>query len=86
MLVGFEMEGAIAPPDGSPVLVDGKPVGLATSVRFSWQKKKVIGMAWVTPAEAKQGAPIILRSDDVDYTAHVVDEVFYDPTGQRLKM
>jgi sarcosine oxidase, subunit alpha len=85
-LVGFELNGAIAPSDGSPVLVDGKPVGWATSVRFSWEKKKVIGMAWVTPAEAKQGAPIILRSDDVDYTAHVVDEVFYDPTGQRLKM
>jgi sarcosine oxidase, subunit alpha len=85
-LVGFELNGAIAPSDGSPVLVDGKPVGWATSVRFSWEKKKVIGMAWVTPAEAKQGAPITLRSDDVDYTAHVVEEVFYDPTGQRLKM
>jgi sarcosine oxidase, subunit alpha len=85
-LVGFELNGAIAPSDGSPVLVDGKPVGWATSVRFSWEKKKVIGMAWVTPAEAKQGARITLRSDDVDYTAHVVEEVFYDPTGQRLKM
>ena len=86
MLVGFELEGATVPPDGSPVLVDGKPVGLATSVRFSWQKKKVIGMAWVTPADAKQGTRITLRSDAVDYSAHVVEEVFYDPAGQRLKM
>jgi sarcosine oxidase, subunit alpha len=86
MLVGFEIEGAIAPPDGSPVLVDGKPVGLATSVRFSWERKKVIGMAWVTPSEAKQGARITLRSDHVDYSANVIDEVFYDPSGQRLKM
>jgi len=86
MLVGFEMEGSIAPPDGSPVLVDGKPVGLATSVRFSWEKEKVIGMAWVTPAEAKHGARITLRCDDVDYSAKVVEEVFYDPAGQRLKM
>jgi sarcosine oxidase, subunit alpha len=86
MLVGFELNGAIAPPDGSPVLVDGKPVGWATSVRFSWEKEKVIGMAWVTPAEAKQGARITLRSDAVDYSAHVVEEVFYDPSGQRLKM
>jgi sarcosine oxidase, subunit alpha len=86
MLVGFEMEGPIAPPDGSPVLVDGKPVGWATSVRFSWEKKKVIGMAWVTPAEAKPGAPITLRYDAVDYSAKVVEEVFYDPAGQRLKM
>jgi sarcosine oxidase, subunit alpha len=86
MLVGFEMEGSIAPPDGSPVLVDGKPVGWATSVRFSWEKRKVIGMAWVTPAEAKHGTPITLRSDAVDYFANVVEQVFYDPSGQRLKM
>lgn len=86
MLVGFEMNGAIAPPDGSPVLVEGKPVGWATSVRFSWEKEKVIGMAWVTPAEAKPGARITLRCDNVDYSAKVVEEVFYDPAGQRLKM
>ena len=86
MLVGFEMEGSIAPSDGSPVLVEGKPVGWAPSVRFSWEKEKVIGMAWVTPAEAKQGARITLRCDDVDYSAKVVEEVFYDPAGQRLKM
>jgi sarcosine oxidase subunit alpha len=85
-LVGFELEGHIAPPDGSPVLVDGQPVGWATSVRFSWEKEKVIGMAWVTPAEAKHGTPLTLRSDAVDYSAIVVEEVFYDPTGQRLKM
>jgi len=86
MLVGFELEGTIAPPDGSPVLVAGKPVGWATSVRFSWEKQKVIGMAWVTPAEAKQGTTITVRSEEVDYTANVVDDIFYDPTGQRLKM
>ena len=86
MLVGFELNGAIAPSDGSPVLVEGKPVGWATSVRFSWEKEKVIGMAWVTPAEAKHGARITLRCDDVDYSANVVEEVFYDPAGQRLKM
>jgi sarcosine oxidase subunit alpha len=85
MLVGFELEGTIAPPDGSPVLVEGKPVGWATSVRFSWAKGKVIGMAWVTPAEAKQGTPITLRSDALDYPANVVEEVFYDPAGVRLK-
>jgi sarcosine oxidase subunit alpha len=85
-LVGFELEGTIAPPDGSPVLIDNQPVGFATSVRYSWEREKVIGMAWVTPAEAKQGTRIILRSEAVDYSAHVVEEVFYDPTGQRLKM
>jgi sarcosine oxidase subunit alpha len=86
MLVGFEMEGTIPPPDGSPILVQGRPVGWATSVRFSWEKKKIIGMAWVTPAEARQGTPITLRCDAVDYSAHVVEQVFYDPAGDRLKM
>jgi sarcosine oxidase subunit alpha len=86
MLVGFELDGAAIPPDGSPVLVEDKPVGWATSVRYSWQKEKVIGMAWVTPAQAKGGSPITLRSDAVDYPAQVVEEVFYDPAGDRLKM
>ena len=85
-LVGFELEGTTVPPDGSPVLVQGQPVGWATSVRFSWEKEKVIGMAWVTPAEAKQGTPVVLRSEDTDYVANVVEDVFYDPAGQRLKM
>jgi sarcosine oxidase, subunit alpha len=86
MLVGFELDGAAIPPDGSPVLVEDKPVGWATSVRYSWQKEKVIGMAWVTPAQAKGGSPITLRCDAVDYPAQVVEEVFYDPAGDRLKM
>jgi sarcosine oxidase, subunit alpha len=86
VLVGFELEGSNAPPDGSPVLVEGAPVGWATSVRFSWEKEKVIGMAWVTPAQAAGGTPITLRADDVDYSAKVVEEVFYDPAGDRLRM
>jgi sarcosine oxidase subunit alpha len=86
MLVGFELEGTSAPPDGSPVLVDGAPVGWATSVRFSWEKEKVIGMAWVTPALAKAGTRITLRADAVDYSANVVEDIFYDPAGDRLKM
>jgi hypothetical protein len=43
-------------------------------------------MAWVTPAEAMPGTQITLRSDAVDYSASVVDDIFYDPAGQRLKM
>jgi sarcosine oxidase subunit alpha len=86
ILVGFELDGAATPPDGSPVLVENKPVGWATSVRYSWQKEKVIGMAWVTPAQAKGGSRITLRCDTVDFPAQVVEEVFYDPAGDRLKM
>jgi glycine cleavage system aminomethyltransferase T len=85
MLVGFELEGTVVPPDGSPVLFEGRPVGWATSVRFSWEREKVIGMAWVTPAKAKQGTRVALRADAVDYAASIVEEVFYDPTGRRLR-
>jgi glycine cleavage system T protein len=85
-LVGFELEGTATPPDGAPVLFDGKPVGWATSVRFSWAKEKVIGLALVTPVQAKPGTRITLRSNAVNYSAHVVEEVFYDPAGDRLKM
>ena len=82
VLVGFELEGAVTPPDGSPVLVEGKPVGYATSVRYSWQKQKVIGMAWVTPQEAKAGTPLFLRSDTIDYAAQVVDQLFTTPPAR----
>ena len=85
-LVGFELEGTTVPPDGSPILVESRPVGYATSVRYSWERGKVIGMALVTPAEARPGTRITLRSDAVDYDANVVQEVFYDPAGDRLKM
>ena len=86
LLVGFELEGNAIPADGSPVLVDGRPVGWATSVRYSWEKQKGIGMAWVTPSEATQGTRITLRCDSIDYPADVVEGVFYDPAGDRLKM
>ena len=40
----------------------------------------------LTPAQAKGGTHITLRADGVDYSANVVEEVFYDPAGDRLKM
>jgi sarcosine oxidase subunit alpha len=83
-LVGIEVEGLVPPPDGSPILSNGQPVGWATSVRYSWHAGKVIGMAWVTPALAGQGTRLTLRSEAIDYPASVVDAMFYDPTGQRL--
>jgi glycine cleavage system aminomethyltransferase T len=43
-------------------------------------------MAWVTPALAKAGTRITLRADAIDYSANVVEDIFYDPAGDRLKM
>ena len=79
--MGFQLDGAATPPDGSPVLFDGQPVGWATSVRYSWHKGKVIGMGWVTPAQAKGGSRITLRCDAIDYPASVVRKCFTTPTA-----
>ena len=84
-LAGFVMEGTAAPPDGSAVLSRGTAIGWATSVRYSWHVKKVIGMAWIPPALAKEGTGITVRAGHVDYAASVVDEMFYDPAGERLR-
>ncbi len=84
MLVGFAIDGKVAPPDGSPILSNGQPVGWSTSVRYSWHAKRVIGMGWVPPTLATHGASITLRCDAIDYPASVVSEVFYDPKGERL--
>ena len=84
MLVGFAIDSKVAPPDGSPILSNGQPVGWSTSVRYSWHANRVIGMGWVPPTLATQGASITLRCDAIDYPASVVSEVFYDPKGERL--
>ena len=82
-LAGFHLEAATAPPDGSAVLSEGKAVGFATSVRYSWHAAKVVGLAWLPPALARQGTSITLRADGIDYPATVVEEGFYDPAGER---
>ena len=39
-LVGFELEGTATPPDGAPVLFDGKPVGLGHQRSFLLDERK----------------------------------------------
>ena len=86
MLVGFELEGTIAPPDGSPSIGRRQAswLGHQCSLLLGERESDRDGMGHSCGSEA--GTRITLRSDAVDYSAHVVEEVFYDPTGHRLKM
>lgn len=84
-LVGFEATQGGRPLDGSAIVIGGKLSGRITSVRFSPQMKKFVGMAWVPVEYAKHGSEIAFHDGGKYYPAVVVDGAFYDPAGARLK-
>lgn len=85
-LVGFIMNGEAVPLDGAAILVDGVLAGRVTSARFSPKNGKAVGLAWVTTKFAGEGAEIDIRVDGGTARARVVEEAFYDPAGERLRM
>jgi sarcosine oxidase subunit alpha len=85
-LVGFVMNDDAVPQDGAAILVDGALAGRVTSARYSPSQGKAIGLAWVTPKSARSGAEIEIRVNGRIALARVVDETFYDPAGERLRM
>jgi sarcosine oxidase subunit alpha len=85
MLVGFEMPNGRAPVEGGQVVVDGKSAGRITSVRWSEQLGKTIGMA-VVPAElAEDGSHFDVKVDGTIEQAIVTTKPFFDPEGSRLR-
>ena len=48
-------------PRAAQVVVDGRPAGRVTSARWSEEVGRAVGMAWVPPALAEEGAPIEIR-------------------------
>jgi sarcosine oxidase subunit alpha len=85
MLAGFEMRDGRLPLEGGQVVVDGKSAGRVTSVRFSDELQKVVGMA-VLPAElAGEGTEIEIRVDGSLASATVTTKPFFDPEGTRLR-
>jgi sarcosine oxidase subunit alpha len=84
-LVGFETANGTVPPEGGQVVVDGRPAGRVTSARFSEQLGKAIGLAWVPPGLAHEGATIEIRVDGRLERAAVRLRPFYDPEGARLR-
>lgn len=84
-LVGFEL-GATAPQpkEGHLVIRDGDIVGSVTSCEYSPTLNKIIGLAYVHPADSTSGAELLIRTDNaVHVHAHVADTPFYDPGNAR---
>ncbi len=85
-LVGFIMNDAAVPQDGAAILVDGALAGRVTSARYSPKNGKAVGLAWVRARSAADGSQIDIRVDGGTARARVVEEAFYDPAGERLRM
>ena len=85
-LVGFTLANGQVPTEGAAVLHDGEgPMGQVTSARYSPQLGKVIGMAWVPAALAKDGAGVTIADNGRRLAAEVVTRPFYDPDGEVLR-
>jgi sarcosine oxidase subunit alpha len=84
-LVGFELPGGVLPPEGAQVVADGRPAGRVTSVRASELLGKTVGLVWVRPGLARDGAQFAIRVDGADVRATVKLAPFYDPDGERMR-
>lgn len=85
MLVGFEMPDGRAPVEGGQVVVDGRSSGRITSVRWSEQLQKTIGMAVVPVELAEDGATFDVKVDGTIERAIVTTRPFFDPEGSHLR-
>jgi sarcosine oxidase subunit alpha len=85
-LVGLQLSDGDVPTEGAAILPDGDgPVGQVTSARYSHQLGKVIGMAWVPAALAKDGTRVTISDEGKRSQAEVVTKPFYDPDGEVLR-
>jgi sarcosine oxidase subunit alpha len=84
-LVGFYASDGGQLDDGNAIVINGKLAGRVTSVRFSPQVKKYIGLAWVPADHAKPGAVVGIHAEGKIHSGVIVQEPFYDPEGKRLK-
>ena len=63
----------------------GRPAGRVTSARASERVGKTVGLAWVSPEQAEEGAEITIRVGRADERATVTLDPFYDLAGERLR-
>jgi sarcosine oxidase, subunit alpha len=84
-LVGFTLPAGALPAEGAQVIAAGRPTGRVTSARTSERLGHTIGLAWVGPELAEEGAEIAIRVGDADVRATVTLAPFYDPAGERLR-
>jgi sarcosine oxidase subunit alpha len=85
-LVGFTMTDGYVPTEGA-VVTDGAgtPAGQVTSSRYSPVLDRVIGMAWVPAALARDGAQITISDEGRTTQGFVQTKPFYDPEGEVLR-
>jgi sarcosine oxidase, subunit alpha len=84
-LVGFEMPDGTLPFEGDAVVAGGAPVGRVTSAKRSPLLGRTIGMAWVPPELAVEGARFTVKTNARVSEGRVVLKPFHDPDGERLK-
>ena len=84
-LVGFIVDDGVVPTEGAAVVAGETPVGMVTSARRSPQLGAVIGMAWVPPSAARDGASVTISDAGRRLRARIVTEPFYDPKGEVLR-
>ena len=76
---------SVLPAEGEQMVDNGRLVGRVTSARYSPALDKSIGMGWVAPGWAHEGAAIQIRTGGTLASARVVCQPFYDPGGERLR-
>lgn len=76
-LVGLELEGKRIARQGSPVVVDGSPVGEVTSGTLSPTLQKSIAMAYIDSARASEGTAVTVDLKGTAVPATVVKLPFY---------
>jgi sarcosine oxidase subunit alpha len=84
-LVGFTMPDGTLPAEGAQVVLDGKLAGRVTSARISERVGATIGLAYVKPDRADDGAEIAIMIDGTLHTGRVTLSPFYDPEGEKLR-
>ncbi|HKH23303.1 MAG TPA: 2Fe-2S iron-sulfur cluster-binding protein [Solirubrobacterales bacterium] len=84
-LVGFTAPRDQAAEEGAAVVVDGAPAGRVTSCRVSEVLDRTVGLAWVPPELAQDGAEFGIASNGSILPATVTTEPFYDPEGERQR-
>jgi len=85
-LVGFTLTDGEVPTEGSVVMDEaGDPAGQVTSARHSPVLDRIIGLAWVPDALARDGCRITISDAGRTLAAEVQTRPFYDPDGELLR-
>jgi sarcosine oxidase, subunit alpha len=84
-LVGFEMANGVVPLEGGQIVADERSIGRVTSSRWSSELGKAIGMGWVPPELAVDGAQIQIKVNGDVESARVRLRPFFDPDGDHLR-